>query len=64
MRILNMYTHPTHGKCYLWEKAPMEYVLGLVNTNFMKFSGYLLEEVTPKIEARGFTLIPWDWKAQ
>lgn len=64
MRIIHLCDHPIHGSCYLWGNDKMEYRLGKVDTNFMKFDGYLLEEVEAKIKERGFTIIPWNWKAQ
>lgn len=64
MQIINIYTHPTHGRCYLWDAASMNYRLGTDSKTFMFFDGCTIDEVIPKIEAKGFTLVPWNWKAQ
>lgn len=59
MRMINICTHPIHGRCFLWEKKPMEYALGTVATNYMKFSGWYLDEVIEKITKKGFKILPW-----
>ncbi len=59
MRMINICTHPTHGRCFLWEKKPMEYALGTAAINYMKFDGWYLDEVVDKILKKGFKIIPW-----
>lgn len=59
MRMINICTHPIHGRCFLWEKAPMEYALGTATTNYMKFIGWSMDEVVEKITKKGFRITPW-----
>lgn len=59
MKIINICTHPIHGRCYIWACGDMNYRLGTVSTNYMKFDGFFLEEVIEKVEAKGFKILPW-----
>ncbi len=62
MKIIAIYEHEILGRAYLWGNENMQYRLGTVATNYMTFDGYLLEDVQPRVEARGFKWIPLDWK--
>ena len=59
MRMINICTHPIHGRCFLWEKGEMNYRIGTVATNYMKFDGWTLEEVVKAIEKKDFRIVPW-----
>jgi hypothetical protein len=59
MQIINICEHPIQGRCYLWGSSFMNYRVGKVDKTFMAFDGFTLEEVIPRIEARGFKIIPW-----
>lgn len=54
VKIIKIYRHPIYGRCYLWATEFMEYSLGKVDTTYMKFNGYTLEEIEPKILEKGF----------
>lgn len=60
MRMISICTHPIHGRCFLWEKSPMNYRLGKGPISFMKFDGWTLDEVFEKIATRGFKILSWD----
>lgn len=60
MRIINRYTHPIHGNCYLWEESAMNYRIGTVATNYAKFDGWTYDEVVEKINEKGFRVLPWN----
>ncbi len=59
MQIINICEHPIHGRCYLWSSGNMQYALGTVSKNFMKWDGWYLEEVVKQIKVKGFSIIPW-----
>ena len=57
MHIIDIYTHPKHGRMYLWSPAAFEYKLGSVSKNIMEFEGYTLDEAIHQIKKHGFTRI-------
>jgi hypothetical protein len=57
--MINICSHPIHGRCFLWEMNLMNYRIGTVATNYMKFDGYTLDEVMDKITKKGFVVLPW-----
>lgn len=57
LNIILIYTHPIHGRCYLWSAGEMQYSLGTVSTTYCKFDGYTLDEVKARVEAKGFALV-------
>lgn len=57
IRLIDTYTHPKHGKMYLWNSGEYQYYLGNVSTKHMGFDGFTLDEVTSKVKKEGFTRV-------
>lgn len=57
MHIIDIYKHPVHGRAYLWSPAGYKYHLGTVDTKYMDFDGFTLDEVTTKIKKNGFVRV-------
>lgn len=60
MRMINICTHPIHGRCFLWEKTSVDYAIGTIATNYMNFDGWTLDKVIEKITDKGFKILKWD----
>ena len=54
MALIKIMMHPTLGRCYLYQFGELHYNLGKVNTTYMKFEGYTLDEVLERATAKGF----------
>ncbi len=54
MSIIKIMMHPTLGRCYLFSVGQLCYSLGKVDTTYMKFDGYIMDEVLGRAADKGF----------